>query len=149
MNIKWCYSPPKKDYYISHCHHFVIKETAATGAHHKRAYSVTAVSMTVLLRCSRTQATLTGREPPLNTTPRISAMLKLKPPAHHVVIVRVSVVSGLARGIRLCCVTDVLQPQAGSGCRFSLLCWTQHCCSRKGKYLSTTCIVQQNTNQLP
>ena len=32
----------------------------------------------------------------------------------HVVIVRVSVASGFARGIRLCFVSDVLQPQASS-----------------------------------
>ena len=68
------------------------------------------------------------------------------PPAHHVVIVRVSVVCGLARGIRLCCVSDVLQPQACSDARFSLLRWTQHCCSRKGKYSSTKCNSRKNRN---
>ena len=78
----------------------------------------------------------TARDPP----PRGGAAL---PPTHHVVIVRVSVASGFARGIRLCFVSDVLQPQASSACRSSLR-WTQHCCSLKGKCSSTKCSAQQN-----
>ena len=78
----------------------------------------------------------TARDPP----PRGGAAL---PPTHHVVIVRVSVTSGFARGIRLCFVSDVLQPQASSASCRSSLRWTQHCCSRKGKCSSTKCSPQQ------
>ena len=87
--------------------------------------------------------------PHLPSYPSSRPSLYPLPPAHHVVIVRVSVVCGLARGIRLCCVTDLLQPQACSAARNSLLCWTQHCCSRKGKYSSTKCSSKQNPCLLP
>ena len=48
-------------------------------------------------------------------------------------------------GIRLRCVSDVLQPQAHSAYRCSLP-RTQHCCSRKDKYSSTKCSYEQNPN---